>query len=126
VPALASGKEGIAIVAEVGVDAIRAKSRRQTARLVEAAQRAGLAIRSPLDGARRGGHVALDVPHGYAVCQALAAREIVVDFRPDAGLRVAPHFYNTDEEVDAAVAAIRSILDSKAYEPFLAQAKKPG
>jgi kynureninase len=70
--------------------------------------------------------VALDVPHGYAVCQALSAREIVVDFRPDAGLRVAPHFYNTDDEVRAAVRAIREILDAGEHERYLAQAKKPG
>ena len=126
VPALCSGKEGIATVAEVTVDAIRAKSQRQTQLLVAEAQRAGLAIKSPLAAARRGGHVALDVPHGYAVCQALSAREIVVDFRPDAGLRVAPHFYNSDDEVIACVRAIRAILDSREYEPFLTQAKKPG
>jgi kynureninase len=126
VPALCSGKEGIATVLEVGLPAIRAKSQRQTKLLVEAAQRAGLAIQSPLDASRRGGHVALDVPNGYAVCQALSAREIVVDFRPDAGLRVAPHFYNTDAEVLAAVAAIRDVLDSREYERFLQQAKKPG
>ncbi|MBL8753188.1 MAG: aminotransferase class V-fold PLP-dependent enzyme [Planctomycetes bacterium] len=126
VPALSSGKEGIATVLEVGLPAIRQKSQRQTQLLVEAAQRAGLAIKSPLAAQKRGGHVALDVPHGYAVCQALSAREIVVDFRPDAGLRVAPHFYNTDAEVLAAVAAIRDVLDSRAYETFLQQQKKPG
>jgi kynureninase len=126
VPALCAGKEGIAAVAAAGVAAIRAKSQRQTKLLIDEAQRAGLAVRSPLDGARRGGHVALEVPHGYAVCQALAAREIVVDFRPDAGLRVAPHFFNTDDEVVAAVRAMRAIVDSREYEQFLAQAKKPG
>jgi kynureninase len=126
VPALCSGMEGIATVAEATVPAIRAKSRAQTALLIAEAQRAGLTVRSPLDGERRGGHVALDVPHGYAVCQALSAREIVVDFRPDAGLRVAPHFYNTDDEVIAAVRAIRAILDEREYERFLADARKPG
>jgi kynureninase len=126
VPALYSGKEGIATILEVGLPAIRAKSQRQTALLIDEAQRAGLPIRSPLEAARRGGHVALDVPHGYAVCQALAAAEIVVDFRPDAGLRVAPHFYNSDDEVKAAVRAMRAILDSREYERFLGDAKKPG
>jgi kynureninase len=126
VPALAAGKEGIATIAEVGVAAIRAKSQRQTQLLIAHAQQAGLAIRSPLAPERRGGHVALDVPHGYAVCQALSAREIVVDFRPDAGLRVAPHFYNRDDEVVAAVRAIREILDRREYEPYLQQTKKPG
>lgn len=126
VPALYSGKAGIDAVLEAGLPAIRAKSQRMTTRLVEAAQRAGLTIRSPLDARRRGGHVALDVPHGYAVCQALSKREIVVDFRPDAGLRVAPHFYNTEAEVDACVRAIREVLETREYEPFLQQAKKPG
>lgn len=126
VPALYAGKEGIATVAEVTVARIREKSMRQTKLLVEEAGRQGLAIRSPREGARRGGHVALDVPEGYAVCQALSAREIVVDFRPDAGLRVAPHFYNTDDEVVACVRAIRAILDAGEHLPFLAQAKKPG
>ena len=126
VPALCSGKEGIATIAEVGLPAIRGKSQRQTALLIEHAERAGLTIRSPRDAARRGGHVALDVPHGYAVCQVLSAREIVVDFRPDSGLRIAPHFFNTDDEVIAAVRAIRDVLDNRTYEPFLAQAKKPG
>jgi len=126
VPALYAGKEGIAAVLEAGLVNVRERSRGLTARLVDAAERVGLAMRSPRDGARRGGHVALDVPHGYAVCQALSAREIVVDFRPDAGLRVAPHFYNTEAEVDACVAAIAEILATREYERFLQQARKPG
>ncbi len=126
VPALYAGREGIATIAEVGLPAIRKKSQRQTALLIDESKRAGLAVRSPLDAARRGGHVALDVPHGYAVCQALSAREIVVDFRPDSGLRIAPHFFNTDDEVRAAVRAIRDILDAGEHERFLHEAKKPG
>ena len=106
--------------------AIRARSQRLTQLLVEEAQRAGLGLKSPLQAERRGGHVALDVPDGYAVCQALAAREIVVDFRPDAGLRVAPHFYNTEAEVRAAVRAVREILDSGEHRRFLQAERKPG
>ena len=126
VPALYSGKEGIATVAEAGLPAIRARSQKLTTLLVQEAQRQGLGVKSPLAADRRGGHVALDVPHGYAVCQALAAREIVVDFRPDAGLRVAPHFYNTEDEVLAAVRAVREILDGGEHTRFLQQERKPG
>ncbi len=126
VPALHSGMEGIDTIAEAGLPAIRAKSQRLTQMLVEEAQRAGLGLKSPLQAERRGGHVALDVPDGYAVCQALAAREIVVDFRPDAGLRVAPHFYNTEAEVLAAVRAVREILDSGEHRRFLQAERKPG
>jgi len=126
VPALCAGREGIGIVARAGLAAIRTRSQRLTSLLIEEAQRLGLGVESPLLGKDRGGHVALDVPHGYAVCQALAAREIVVDYRPDAGLRVAPHFYNTEAEVSAAVHAVREILDSREYERFLQQERKPG
>lgn len=126
VPALFAGRCGIDLVAEIGLEAIRAKSLKLTGVLIELAQQAGFGVKSPLQAARRGGHVALDVPHGYAVCQALSAREIVVDYRPDAGLRVAPHYFNTEAEVRACVAAIAEILDQRAYEPFLAQVRKPG
>ena len=126
VPALCSGMEGITIVAEAGLPAIRARSQKLTSLLIAEAQRAGLGIKSPLDAEKRGGHVAVDVPEGYAVCQALAAREIVVDFRPDAGLRIAPHFFNTEDEVKAAVRAVREILDRREHEPFLQQQRKPG
>lgn len=126
VPALFAGKEGIAAVVEAGLPAIRAKSQRLTALLVEEAQRAGLGIKSPLDGAVRGGHVALDVPHGYEVCQTLLAEDIVVDFRPEAGLRVAPHFYNTADEVRRCVRRVRTILDNGEHERFFKQDRRPG
>jgi kynureninase len=126
VPALHSGMAGIDIVAEAGLPAIRARSQKLTQLLVEEAQRAGLGLKSPLQPERRGGHVALDVPDGYAVCQALAAREIVVDFRPDAGLRIAPHFYNTEAEVLAAVRAVREILDGGEHRRYLQAERKPG
>lgn len=126
VPALYAGMAGIATCLEAGLDAVRARSVQLTSALVDEAQRHGFALRSPLEAARRGGHVAIDVPDGYAVCQALAAREIVVDYRPDAGLRVAPHFYNTREEVADCVQAIRDILDSGEHRRFLGQARRPG
>lgn len=126
VPALYAGKEGIATIAEAGMDNVRARSQKLTTLLVDEAQRHGFGIQSPLDASRRGGHVALDVPDGYAVCQALSAREIVVDFRPDAGLRIAPHFYNTEDEVRAALQAVREILDTGEHEKFLQAERKPG
>lgn len=126
VPALAAGRAGIEIVASAGLANVRARSRKLTGLLVATAENNGLPLRSPADPDRRGGHVALDVEHGYAVCQALAARNIIVDYRPDAGLRIAPHFYNREDEVVQAVEATRAILDDKTYEPFLQQERKPG
>ena len=103
VPALYAAEAGWKIVAEIGVDAIRAKSLRQTGRLIEAARAAGMPVKSPLEAERRGGTVAIDVKDGKRVCDELIRREFIVDYRPGAGIRVAPHFYTKDEEIDAFV-----------------------
>ena len=100
------------------MDAVRAKSLRQTSRLIELADARGFDVTVPRDPARRGGTVAFDVPHAYEVAQSLLARDIVVDYRPGAGIRVAPHFYTTDEELEAAVAAIDDILTTGAWRSF--------
>jgi kynureninase len=126
VPALYAGREGIRIVHEIGVDAIRGKSMRQTALLVARAAQLGLAVKAPLVPAERGGTVAVDVPHGYEVCQALLAEDIVVDYRPQAGIRIAPHFFTTDAECIAAVQRIAEILETGAYERFLGLSHRPG
>lgn len=115
IPALYAATEGPALVLRAGVDAIRAKSARQTARLVELADARGFPVRAPREAARRGGTVAIDVPHAYEVAQCLLERDILVDFRPGAGIRIAPHFYTRDDEVEAAVAAIDDILATGAW-----------
>ena len=109
VPALYSARSGYEIVGEIGVAAIREKSLRQTARLMELADEAGIRVNTCRDAARRGGVVTLDVPNGMEVTRELARREVLVDYRPAAGIRVAPHFYTTDDEVERVVSEIRSI-----------------
>jgi kynureninase len=59
--------------------------------------------------------VAFDVPHAYEVAQSLIERSILVDYRPGAGIRVAPHFYTRDEELEDAVGAIDEILATGAW-----------
>ena len=100
VPGLYAARSGYEIVNEIGVAAIRAKSLRQTEYLISLADAAGLRIAGPRDADQRGGTVTLDVPSGRAVAAALAARDVVVDYRPGAGVRVAPHFYTSDDELD--------------------------
>ncbi len=119
IPALYAARAGLEIVGEIGAEAIRAKSIRQTERLVALADREGWEVTAPRDPARRGGTVAIDAPYGAAVAAELNARDIVVDFRPGAGIRLSPHFYTRDRELDGAVAAIREILDTNAYEKHL-------
>ena len=117
VPALYACRAGPRIVKEAGVHAIRAKSKRQTQRLVEAGLAAGWRVRAPMDPERRGGTVAFDVPHGLAVKHELLHREVIVDYRPGAGIRVSPHFYTADDECDRVVAEIKDILATGAWLP---------
>jgi len=115
VPALYAASAGYELVEEVGVERIREHSMRQTALLVELLERAGLEVVSPRDPARRGGTVVVRTPEPEAVYRELDAREIVCDFRPEVGIRLGPHFFNTDEEVRFAAAQIAEIVESGAY-----------
>jgi len=94
------------------VAAIREKSVRQTSLLIGLADEAGFQIHTCRDAAQRGGTVVIDVADGYAVTQELIRREILVDYRPQAGIRVAPHFYTTDDEIRQTVSEIRSIVSA--------------
>ena len=106
IPALYAAAEGVKIVRRAGVEAIREKSIRQTARLIELADERGFRVFAPRDPARRGGTVAIDVPNGYEVAQVLLSREILVDYRVGAGIRAAPYFFNTDSEIELLIDTI--------------------
>lgn len=111
VPALYSALSGYEIVNEIGVETIRAKSVRQTQRLIELADAAGIPVNTPRDPARRGGVVILDAPNGYEVVKELTRREVLVDYRPGAGIRIAPHFYTTDEELERTIAEVTDCVE---------------
>lgn len=113
VPAMYSARSGYEIVAEIGVPAIREKSVRQTQRLIELADAAGLTVRSPRDPEHRGGTVILGVPDedGRAIVAELGRRQILVDFRPGAGVRIAPHFYTSDDEIAHTIHEFASIVN---------------
>jgi kynureninase len=118
IPALFAATEGPRILRAVGIDAVRAKSVRQTARLIALADARGYPVTAPRDSARRGGTVAFDVPHAREVALALLASNVIVDYRPGAGIRVAPHFYTTDDELEAAVELIDDILASERWRRY--------
>ncbi len=109
IPALYAARSGYEIIAEVGVERIRAKSVRQTSKLIELAHEAGFRVNSPVRPDERGGSVVMDIPNGAAVTRELVRRNFLVDFRPGAGIRVAPHFYSTDEELELTIREMRAI-----------------
>lgn len=113
VPSLEAARPGVRIINQVGVDRIRAKSKRQTARLVELADRHGWRVNTPRDPELRGGTVSIDMPDASDVCRELLKRDVLVDYRPQAGVRFSPHFYNTDEEIETAIQTVEAILKDR-------------
>lgn len=126
VPALYAGREGLRIIGEVGLPAIRAKSQRQTQAIIERAQHHGMKVNTPLDPEQRAGHVSLDVPDGYEACQVLLAEDIVVDYRPKAGIRLSPHFFTSDEECIQAVDRLAEIVHKGEHLALRDRARLPG
>ena len=118
VPALYANIEGPRLLRRAGIESVRSKSIRQTAQLVALADARGYAVAAPRDAAARGGPVAVDVPHPAPVARAGVGRDVVIDYRPGAGIRVAPHFYTSDAEVARVVGEIDDILRTDAWRAF--------
>ncbi len=97
-------------LAEIGMQRIRERSQSMTQPLLETALDMGFTVRSPHDPAKRGGHVTIDPGDSERVHDALHDAGFVVDHRPGVGIRVSPHFYNTEEEATACLAAMRAAL----------------
>jgi kynureninase len=119
VPALYAATAGYDAIEEVGVDQIRARSLEQTGLLIELADAAGLEVTSERDERRRGGMVIVKAREFEAVHRELGERGIICDFRPDVGIRLGPHFYNSDDELRFTIDQILEIVDSGAYERHL-------
>ena len=113
IPALETAGPGLKIVSEIGIDKIREKSTRQTTRLIELAEQHGWRVNTPRDPQRRGGTVSIDMPNSKEVCEQLLNRDILVDWRPNAGVRFSPHFYNSDQELETGIAAVEEILQAR-------------
>lgn len=113
VPAMYAARAGYRIIAQVGVEAIRAKSLRLTRRAIELAQARGYRVNTPLADHERGGTVTIDVPNAAAVAAELLRRDVLIDYRPGAGIRMAPHFYNTEDEIEHAMAVLDEVVSQK-------------
>ena len=109
VPALYAATAGYNVIEEVGVARIRERSQEQTAQLVELLDDAGFPAGGPHEPERRGGTVVVQVPGSKRVNRQLAERGVICDWRPDVGLRLGPHFFNTDDELRFAVEQIAEL-----------------
>jgi kynureninase len=124
VPALYAATAGYDVIEEVGADAIRRRSLDLTDHLIRLADRAGFEVTSQRDQSRRGASVTIRMPGFEGVHKELAARDILCDFRPDVGLRLGPHFFNTEEELDFTIGQIEDIVATCAHEQHLGAAAR--
>ena len=109
IPALYSCRPGYRIIASVGVQKIRERSLALTAHLMDVALAAGFELRTPRDPRHRGGTVSVWHPEAERLSSELIARDIMCDYRPNAGIRLSPHFYNTEAECERAIEVLAEL-----------------
>jgi kynureninase len=115
IPALYAAQSGYKIINEIGVEKIREKSVRQTTRLIALAEEAGFKVTSPKHSVDRGGTITVGHEEAAALTTELIRREFIVDYRPGAGVRISPHFYTKDEELELVINEMKNIRDTRAY-----------
>ena len=116
IPALFAARSGYRIINEIGVDKIREKSMRQTEYLIRLAEEAGFHVTSPKNVAQRAGTVTIAHEYAAAMAKELIRREFIIDYRPGAGIRISPHFYTKDEELELVIQEMKQIAASDAYQ----------
>lgn len=126
VACLYAARPGLEILRDIGPAAVRSKSLRQTGRLMELADARGFVLDTPREPARRGGAVSIGVPHALQVKRALEDRSIKADFRKGQGgkpdvIRVGPHFYTRDNELEIFFEAVDELLASEDYRRYSAE-----
>ena len=113
---------GYEVILEAGVEAIRAYSVATTTALRAQLVERGFALHGPADPARRGGTLTIMLrpdENGPAFVKALEARGILVDHRPEAGLRVSPHFYTLEDELDEFVEVLSDLREHARWREHL-------
>ena len=116
IPALYAAESGYKIINEIGLAAIREKSMRQTQTLIGLAEEAGFRVTSPKNPAHRGGTITVWDENAADITKELIRREFIVDYRPGAGVRISPHFYTTDEELELVIAEMKKIRDGREFK----------
>jgi kynureninase len=117
VPCLHTARPALRMFNQIGLESIRKKSLVMTDRLIELADEYGFVVNSPREHAKRGGAVTIDpaARNGRRstkeIGEELIRRGFIVDYRPPLGLRIAPHFYNTMEEIERISAEMKAVAD---------------
>lgn len=115
IPGLYAAIAGLEIIGKVGVEAIRTNSMRQTAMMLDIANEKGWKTTTPTCAESRGATVAFNLDNGFEIAQELIKRRVMVDYRPKSGIRVSPHFYNSDEDILRFFSETEDILRTDAH-----------
>jgi kynureninase len=121
IPALYAAEAGYEVINEIGVSKIREKSLHQTEKIFQMCDQRGYKTQTPRDPQRRGGTVVVDLPNGDAVLKEMTAQNVLADYRPEGGIRISPHFYTLDSEIDHTFDVIDRILKTRSFEKHLQQ-----
>jgi kynureninase len=111
IPALYSAIPGLDVIEAVGVPEISAESQRRTQWMIDFAAERGWTINTPVNKNQRGGSVMIGVENASSMVERLAEQKVFVDWRPEAGLRMSPHFFNTDEEIEEALNILAGLME---------------
>jgi len=121
IPALYAAEAGYEVINEIGVSKIRQKSLLQTERIFQLCEKYGYATHTPREPERRGGTIVVDIPNGDAVLKEMTAQNVLADYRPDAGIRISPHFYTLDTEIEHTFEVIEQIRKKRSFEKHMEQ-----
>jgi kynureninase len=114
VPSAYLARGGMALVREIGVEVLHARTIELGALAIREALAGGLAVRAVEDDAWRGGIVAIECADPAAVTADLKGAGFIVDYRPGI-VRLSPAFYNTEDEVRGVVDAIGRVAGGLGY-----------
>jgi len=123
IPCLYTALAGLEAIDDVGIEQIRQKSIFQTELIIRRAKERNYLLFTPEKSSVRGGAVSVNLPHAFQVKQALEEKRIKVDFRkgnasePDV-IRIGPHFYTKDEEIEALFDEIDALYKSGEYQKY--------
>jgi kynureninase len=106
IPGYVVAKPGHDAIRAIGIARIREHNVRLTTKLAEMALERGLKVNTPLEPSRRTGWIGIEFDGSERACRELIRRRVFVDYRPGCGIRVSPHFYTADDEIDAFFEAL--------------------
>jgi kynureninase len=100
IPGYVVAQTGHQLIAQIGVERIREHNVRLTTMIAQMALERGLRVNTPLEPQHRTGWIGIDFDGSDRAYRELIARRVFIDHRPGCGLRVSPHFYTSDDEIE--------------------------